>query len=194
MEHFKTIEGFLRYEISDRGRVKRLAYTDICMGGIRNHKEKFLKPQLDKDGYLVVGLHKDGKTYMKKIHRLVAEAFIENPNNLPQVNHKDEDKANPVVENLEWCDNSYNQSYGTSGNRKSEKMKEAHINGRYEKSKIPVRCIDTNEVFESASAAVRWLKENGYPKATASNITQVCKHPDKHTTTCNYKWEYIWTH
>lgn len=84
------------------------------MGVMRKHlfKGKILKPVLEHDGYLSVFLYKKGP-YKKKfrIHRLVCESFISNPNNHPIINHKDEDKTNNVVENLEWCDYSYNNTY-----------------------------------------------------------------------------------
>ena len=78
------------------------------------YKEKLIKPYKDSTGYLVVSLRDNkGNTYRKKIHRLVAQAFLPNPDNLNVVNHKDENKLNNVVENLEWCTTSYNANYGT---------------------------------------------------------------------------------
>ena len=62
---------------------------------------------------MVINLHKDGKQKSYRTHRLVAQAFIDNPNNLPEINHKDEDKTNNNVDNLEWCDSKYNHNYGT---------------------------------------------------------------------------------
>ena len=76
-----------------------------------------LKPQLKKNGYLQVGLHDKNNHKYVNIHRLVAEAFIPNPDNLPEVNHKDEDKTNNHVNNLEWCTGSYNARYGSRLNR-----------------------------------------------------------------------------
>jgi len=73
-----------------------------------------LSPIQRPDGYLQVGLTKDKKYKSYLIHRLVAEAFIPNPDNLPEVNHKDEDKTNNHVDNLEWCDSSYNMNYSNS--------------------------------------------------------------------------------
>ena len=89
-------------------------YAVTSCGKVWGYKrQKFLKPQTDKNGYLRVGLHKDGKTKKYYIHRLVAEAYIPNPDNLPQVNHKDENKENNCLQNLEWCDPKYNINYGT---------------------------------------------------------------------------------
>lgn len=76
-------------------------------------RKKIMKLSKTEKGYYKVYLMKDGTGKHKKVHRLVAEAFIPNPNNLPQVNHKDEDKTNNIVTNLEWCTAEYNSNYGT---------------------------------------------------------------------------------
>ena len=109
-EQWKNIEGYEGlYQVSDDGR-------------IRNSKGKMLKNVKNSWGYLQVGLHKDGKQVTKYIHRLVAEAFLPNPNNLPEVNHKDETPTNNQVSNLEWCDSKYNINYGTRNQRSAEKQ------------------------------------------------------------------------
>lgn len=106
MENWKDIIGFEgKYQVSDCGRVKSLNYG-------RMGKERILK-QSCKAGYLSVGLCKRNKVKWYLVHRLVADAFIPNSSNLPQVNHKDECKTNNVVTNLEWCDCKYNNNYGT---------------------------------------------------------------------------------
>ena len=99
MEEWKVVKEHNKYMISSLGRVKSLKYN----------KERILKPMVDNKGYLRIDL--DNKTY--KIHRLVAEHFIDNPDKLPQVNHKDEDKSNNSYLNLEWCNNKYNANYGS---------------------------------------------------------------------------------
>lgn len=81
-----------------------------------NHSKRMLKQSNDKDGYKIVCLHR--KTY--RVHRLVAKYFLDNPNNLPEVNHKDEDKTNNCVSNLEYCDRLYNIRYGTGVQRSCE--------------------------------------------------------------------------
>ena len=81
--------------------------------------KRFLAPHITK-GYYRVVLYVDGKPTNYSVHRLVAEAFIPNPDGLPQINHKDENKLNNDVSNLEWCDNKYNSSYGARGSRISE--------------------------------------------------------------------------
>ena len=125
MEIWKNIEGFgNKYEVSNLGRVKKKETTKRhYFGGFSIVKEKILIPNKHREGYLYAQLIVDGKKTPIGIHRLVAEAFIENPNNLPFVNHKDENKENNNVENLEWCTREYNNNYGTRLKRISESNK-----------------------------------------------------------------------
>ena len=115
MEQWCDIEGFENlYQISNTGRVKSLERIVKVTGGNNNScfiKEKILKPSVGKQGYLSVVLCKDGKVYGRLIHRLVAQAFIPNPDNLPCVNHKDENPQNNNVTNIEWCSYRYNNCY-----------------------------------------------------------------------------------
>ena len=123
-EIWKDIEGFEGlYQVSNLGRVKSLEKTWICgKGGVRHQEEKILKPISDRRGYLFVNLSKDGKMKHFTVHRLVAEAFIPNPNNLPQVNHISQVKTCNRADLLEWCDAKYNSNYGTRNERIAEKM------------------------------------------------------------------------
>ena len=108
-EIWKPIKGFENlYEVSSIGRVRSLGHDAW-------HKGRVLKPHLDgKGNYLFVGLHSNGKTTLRNIHRLVAETFIPNPNNLPCVNHINEVKTDNRVINLEWCTIEYNSNYGNA--------------------------------------------------------------------------------
>lgn len=104
---WKEIPGYEGlYQVSNTGRVRSLNYNGTG-------KTKVLKQATNKDGYKKVTLFKKGKRHYYTVHRLVAITFIPNPNNLPQVNHKDEDKNNNAVWNLEWCTQAYNNIYGT---------------------------------------------------------------------------------
>ena len=105
MEEWRDIKGYEgKYMVSNLGRVKSLNYR-------RTGKEKIMKGVPDGHGYLQVKLWKDGKDKKYMINRLVAQAFLPNPNNLPEVNHIDKDKTNNKVENLEWCTTQYNVEY-----------------------------------------------------------------------------------
>ena len=110
-EIWKDVAGYEGlYKVSNKGNVYSVARKDSRWhrrGGQR------LKPVYDRGGYLIVSLYKNGKSKTKKVHRLVAEAFIPNPNGLPQVNHRDKNKVNNNVENLKWCDARYNSNHGT---------------------------------------------------------------------------------
>ena len=92
-------------------------------GNVFSTKGFALSPKNGKRGYKTVALVKDKHQCTKTIHRLVAMAFIPNPDNLPQVNHKDEDKHNYHVDNLEWCTPKYNANYGTARERHAQKMR-----------------------------------------------------------------------
>lgn len=109
IEEFRDIPDYEGvYEVSNLGRVKNVETGRI------------LKPFKTTTGYLKVDLCKNGIRRSATIHRLVAYAFLPNPQNLPCVNHKDEDKTNNAVDNLEWCDHQYNNNYGTRNERISE--------------------------------------------------------------------------
>lgn len=115
-EKWADIKGYEgSYQISNMGRVKSLKRKiNSNNGGKYVKNESILTPIISSKGYYRVSLSKDSKTKIFSIHRLVAESFIQNTNNLPQVNHKDENKLNNNVDNLEWCDNKYNLRYSCS--------------------------------------------------------------------------------
>ena len=121
MEVWKDIKGYEGlYQVSNLGRVKRILFKNRMT---EKMKDKLLKPFRGKKGYLQVTLCKNNKTKLFNIHRLVAEAFIPNPDNLPQINHKDENKENNRVENLGFCTIKYNHNYGTGKQRQAEQIK-----------------------------------------------------------------------
>lgn len=117
-------EGY--YEVDNCGRVYALnrvihvedhgrSYDKPLIGGI-------IKQHMHSQGYKIVPLTRDGKTKNVFVHRIVAMAFLANPNKLPCVNHKDEDKTNNFVENLEWCTYQYNNAYGSKPKKHSKRM------------------------------------------------------------------------
>ena len=143
MEIWKDIKDYEGlYQISNYGRVKSL-------GNSQKRKEKILKPEYSNKDYACVHLRKDGKNKKYRIHRLVAEAFMPNPDNLPCVNHKDENKLNNKVENLEWCTHLYN----------------CH----YLKDPLEVYCLDLNKHFVSATEA------SAYTGICRSSIVKACR-------------------
>lgn len=116
-EVWKDIPGFEgKYQVSNYGMVKSINYH-------RGKKSRILKQSLRIDGYFQVVLCKSGNLYYRLVHRLVAEAFIPNPENLPVINHKDENSTNNYVCNLEWCTQQHNVNYGTGLKRALETRK-----------------------------------------------------------------------
>ena len=135
--------------------------------------KKFLKYSDNGKGYYQVILCKEGKKKTFLIHRLVAQAFIPNPNNLPEVNHKDEDKSNNCVENLEWMSKIDNINYGTGSKRSAEKRSK------------PIYCVELDKVFKSGKEAAEELGLHN------SHISNVCKGIYK--TTGGYHFRYAET-
>lgn len=132
-EQWKPITGYEGlYEVSNLGNVRSLdRRTRAKNNSTMLRKGCILIPFYEeKKGYYQVTLNKDGKKKHHRVHRLVASAFLENPFNYTDVNHKDENKTNNHVDNLEWCTRKYNNNYGT----KPERIRQTMIN-RYKKIK-----------------------------------------------------------
>lgn len=164
-EIWKPIEGYSgRYEISNLGRVRSYAQDKI------NGKIKLGNPTAK--GYLTILLYDgNGNSKWCPVHRLVASAFIDNPTDLPQVNHKDENKTNNCVDNLEWCTNEYNTKYGTRSERT------ATANRCCETTSKKVFSIDENgnkEFFDSIGEAERQTGNSH------SNIVRALKRRTNH--------------
>ena len=122
MEFWKDIEGYEGlYQVSNLGRVRsldRVVQRNTFCGQIQQRRKgRILKTIRKPEGYVFCSLSRDNTPETKTIHRLVAEAFIPNPNNYPCVNHRNEDKTDNRVENLEWCTVQYNTNYGTRKQR-----------------------------------------------------------------------------
>ncbi len=114
-EIWKPVVGYEGlYEVSNLGRVRSVDRLVNHPSGSKSlRKSKLLSPNMTR-GYLCVHLSKNCKVTSQRVHRLVAEAFIPNPYNLPMINHKNEVKSDNSIDNLEWCDCNYNINYGTS--------------------------------------------------------------------------------
>ena len=139
-EIWKAVTGYEGlYEVSSLGNVRSLDRVIRSKhNGTTLRKGRILTPFYEeKKGYYQVALSKDGKEKKQRIHRLVAVAFLDNPFNYTDINHKDEIKTNNKVDNLEWCTREYNNNYGTKPQRTSATMKE-----RYRKIKAEGRGED----------------------------------------------------
>lgn len=179
-EIWRDVVGYENlYQTSNLGRARSLdRWVKSKSGSVRLCKGKILKPGTTKDGYLKVCLCKNGKKKNFRVHRLVAEAFIPNPYNLPEVNHKDENKLNNNAENLEWCDRLYNVRYGTGIERVAEK----NTNGKLSKSVLQFT-LDGEFVREWESIAE--CGRNGYNQG---NVAACCQ--DKRKSHHKFIWRY----
>ena len=172
-EIWKDVVGYEGlYMVSNMGRIKSLNYN-------KTGKEKLLKGHIKRNGYIQYVLS-NGKSKSILAHRLVAKAFIPNPNNLPEVNHINECKTDNRVENLEWCSKSYNSSWGTRTKRLSKRL-----TNRIDLSK-PVLQFDLQGNFIKewiSSAEVK--RQLGFDP---SHIRDCCKGILK--TSRGYKWKF----
>lgn len=159
----KEYEGL--YQVSNLGRVRSLDRIINTEQGKRKILGKIRKTRKDsRRFYLLVDLSKNNKTKTFLVHRLVALSFINNPNNLPQINHKDENKENNFIKNLEWCDLSYNQNYGSLPQRRKTFIKKAHkINSK------KIISLEDGKIFNSIQEAGKFFN------IESSNIGRVCK-------------------
>lgn len=167
MEIWKDVRGYEgTYQVSDKGNVRSLPISTKT----KRFSGKELTQMIDCVGYKVVNLSR--KTY--KVHRLVAEAFLDNPNGYPQVNHKDENKTNNDANNLEWCTAEYNNNYGTRNKRIS-------LNGGRPIVQFDLKGNEVKRWRSSASAA----RFYGVARTT---ITGCCA--GRQHTSCGFIWRY----
>lgn len=173
-EEWRDIEGYEgMYQISNAGRVKSFKYKS----------PRIMKPHYDKRGYGRLILRKDGRDVPNLVHRLVARAFISNPYDLPEVNHKDENPRNNLSTNLEWCDKKYNNNYGTKiargvANRDSKAIGEKN-------SLTVLQYSLDGELLKEWESANVCKKELGYDN---SAIAKCCRGNTK--TSYGYVWKY----
>lgn len=195
-EIWKDIQGYEGlYAVSNMGHVRSFADTNPI-----NRRNRILKPAFDgKGNYLFVGLHKDGKVKQVYIHRLVAIAFIPNPDNLPQVNHKDECKTNNRADNLEWCTRSYNSRYGHGRERMiesrrrnndtkelAEKIKKTKLlRGTRDAEKAVLQFSMSGEFIKRWRSATEAERKLGFCR---TNIAKCCK--GLYWQANGYIWKY----
>lgn len=169
-EVWKDIDGYEGfYQVSNCGRVRSLSRLSSCG---RKLSRRILSDLVDKKGYLVVRLYKNGIGKTFKVHVLVAKAFVPNPNNFVEVNHKDENKQNSRADNLEWCSRKYNMNYGTCQSRKGKANKRPVL-----------MCSLSGDVlkrFDSIQEAQKFVG--------ATTIAHCCK--GKAKTVKGYIWKY----
>ena len=185
-EKWISVKGFEGlYEVSNLGRIKSLTKIVWNGKGYYTKKESFIKPSVNKGGYLHTRLCKNGKLSSFTVHRLVAESFVSNDEGKPQVNHIDGDKENNAICNLEWCTNYENYKHAVENGLKD--MKKVSIES-VKKSRRGVSQIDISSglvIFEFKSI-MDAQRAAGVPN---SHIVRVCK--GKLNTAGGYKWRYI---
>ena len=153
------------YKVSNMGRVYSI------------RRKKFKDTYLDKRGYVKVCLCYNYTQKIFSVHRLVAKAFIPNPNNYPQVNHKDENKQNNNVDNLEWCTNHYNEHYGTRSQRQAKSL----TNGKNSK---PIKQMLNGSIIKVWPS----MAEAGRHGFDEGNVSACCR--GKIKTAYGYQWQY----
>lgn len=186
-EIWKDIPGCNgRYQASNLGRIRSTDKIVVQRNGVtKTVKGKVLKQFPIESGYLYVTIAKEvGKFCPKRVHRLIAQTFIPNPNNLPQINHINEDKADNRVENLEWCSAEYNTFYG----HRIEKFAASNRNNPALSKGVNQYDLEGNYLrsFPSAAEASRFLERDSI---AANRIGQCCRHLFK---TGNSAYGYLW--
>ena len=176
-EEWRSIEGYEQlYEISSMGRVKSLPRNGTTK------KERILKLKLTKDKYYEVTLHKNNSPKCIRVHRLVAKAFIDNPLNKSQVNHKNFDRLDNRVENLEWNTPKENIIHAYYKGNKLKKILDKATKLNPYNQKKSIFCLNNNTVYESMVKASKELKVN------IRGIRDVCNGKKNHVKNLKFKF------
>ena len=177
-ENWRDIVGYEGlYQVSNLGMIKSLDRIVSCRWGQNKRLNgNLLSMTPDPDGYLSVALSKQGKRKTYRVHKLVAQAFIPNPEKLPSINHKDENKTNNNVKNLEWCTVKYNNNYKDRQQKIAQKRKGVElpkIRGKNNGNAKKIICITTGKVFDTNKEASKFYNAN------SGSISGVCKRNKK---------------
>lgn len=177
-EVWKDIEGYEGlYQVSNLGRIKRLArIAKYANGTIHHYEEMIIKPRVNRFGYFYLTLYRNSIKWSARVHKLVAHAFVPNPHNYQCVNHIDENKLNNRADNLEWCSKEYNNTYNNIRQRAGRNIAKSiiafdniHKFGTY---------------FRSEADAANYLG-----KTTCSLISSCAN--GKRKTAYGYRWEIV---
>jgi len=169
-------------------------YTIDEAGNVWSTKtNKYLKPAYNKGGYASVELFNENGSKRLLVHRLVAAAFVPNPNNYPQVNHKDENPSNNSADNLEWCTAKYNMNYGEGAKTRHSKIdytrpiyKETAIKNGRKVCKAVAMCSPVGEIIKEFKSAVEASHETGIYKTNITRSASTGKYKAG-----GYLWKYV---
>lgn len=169
-EIWKDVVGYEKlYQVSNLGRVRSCTHEVVYKNGtIHTHVGKILSLAVNKSGYLQINLYRNGHQKVCLVHRLVAEAFLPNPDNLPCVNHKDENRSNSNVDNLEWCTHEYNSKYSHTGTKANKDRCKKIACYTYPDMKYVATFESCNEAarqLDVASSLVSKVANNKKPQA-----------------------------
>ena len=190
IEIWKDIKGYEGlYQVSNLGNIKSLTRLKNNHSTLQVINEKLKNTRLSNGGYLIADLYKNNTSKTLKVHRLVAETFIPNVDNKPTVNHKDGNKLNNVVENLEWATFKEQNKHFYEHNLKSKESINKSIHSMNIVTSKKVKCLTTNTVYNSINEASRSVT------VSANLISKCCRGINKSAgKTINnepLKWEFV---